>query len=216
MVATVAEATGANLRTQWTSSGAIAFEPSRFLSGKTQPARSRNGAPTAPGAMTPSALVGAGSLLAAGTYQYFVTAASIVGESAISPIASATVATNGDGVSLTWAPVSGAAYYNMYRTNAGGAAPQAAFFIGRIRQGNTAPVFVDLGNRSPGFANAYLLEKDTMSLYQLAPFSSLKLAVSDLSIPQALYRFLCLAVYQPRKDVVLDNLSAHLSGYIGS
>jgi hypothetical protein len=50
-----------------------------------------------------------------------------------------------------------------------------------------------------------------MSLYQLAPFSSLKLAVSDLSIPQALYRFVCLAVFQPRKDVILDNISAQLS-----
>jgi hypothetical protein len=45
-----------------------------------------------------------------------------------------------------------------------------------------------------------------MALHQLAPFSELKLAVSDLSLPRALFRFLCLAVYQPRKSVVLDNI----------
>jgi hypothetical protein len=204
------EASGANLRAQWTSSGAIAMEPSRFLSGKTQPARSRAGSPAAPAIPAGAALLAAGSLLAAGTYIYYVTAVNIRGESAASPSLSRTVATAGDGVTLTITAVSGAAYYNVYRTNAGGAVATAKF-IGRIKQGSGNPVFTDLGNRSPGFANAYLLEKDTMSLYQLAPFSSLKLAVSDLSIPQALYRFVCLAVFQPRKDVILDNISAQLS-----
>ncbi len=33
------EASGANLRSQWTSSSVVALEASRFLSGKTRPAR---------------------------------------------------------------------------------------------------------------------------------------------------------------------------------
>merc|ERR1712146_290358 len=42
------EATGAELRKQWVSSGMVELEASRFLSGKTRPARSRAGSPVAP------------------------------------------------------------------------------------------------------------------------------------------------------------------------
>ena len=42
------EQTGANLRKQWTSSSLVSLEGSRFLSGKTRPARSRAGSPAAP------------------------------------------------------------------------------------------------------------------------------------------------------------------------
>ena len=44
--------TGADLRGQWTSNGTVKIESSRFLSGKTRPARSTNGSPAAPGALT--------------------------------------------------------------------------------------------------------------------------------------------------------------------
>jgi hypothetical protein len=42
------EATGAHLRTQWTSSAVVSLEASRFLSGKTAPARPRAGSPCSP------------------------------------------------------------------------------------------------------------------------------------------------------------------------
>ncbi len=203
------EATGANLRTQWTSSGAIALEPSRFLAGKTKPARSRAGSPAAPAAPAVAALASAGSLLQAGVYQYRVTAVSMRGESAISAAASATVAADGDGVQLTITAVSGAQYYNVYRSAKDGSAADVKF-IGRIRQGAGNPVFADLGNKSPGFVTGYLLQKDTMALHQLAAYSKLKLAISDLSLPEAHFRFLCLAVYQPRKNVILDNISGQI------
>src|ERR1700676_184705 len=66
------EATGAHLRPQWTSSAIVSLEASRFLSGKTQPARSRAGAPSAPAIVVADAGA-AGSLLAAGTYVYYAT-----------------------------------------------------------------------------------------------------------------------------------------------
>jgi len=204
------ESTGASLRQQWTASGAIQLEPSRFLSGKTRPARSRAGSPAAPTLNTPTITTGAGSLLEAGTYQYRVTAVNMRGESAISAAVSATVTTTGDAVNLTIVAVSGAQYYNVYRSNKNGSANDVKF-IGRIRQGSGNPVFVDLGNKSPGFVTAYLLQKDTMALHQLAPYSKLKLAVSDLSLPEAHFRFLCLAVYQPRKNVILDNITGQLA-----
>jgi len=204
------EATGANLKAQWTSSGPVSMKVSRFLSGKTQPARSRAGSPAAPAAPTPAALVGAGSKLVAGTYTYYITSANIRGESARSASASQAIVTDGDGISLTITAVSGALYYNVYRSAVGGSAASAKF-IGRIKQGAGNPVFIDLGNKTPGFTNAYLLEKDTAALYQLAPFSELKLAVSDLSLPRAIFRFVSLAVFQPRKDVVLDNCNGQIS-----
>lgn len=204
------EATGANLRQQWTSAGALSLEPSRFLSGKTRPARSRAGSPAAPAAPAQAAVLAAGSLLQAGVYQYRVTAVNMRGESAVSNATASTVASNNDAVALTITAVSGAQYYNVYRSKLNGSANDVKF-IGRIRQAAGNPVFTDLGNKSPGFVTAYLIQKDTMALHQLAAYSRLKLAISELSLPEAHFRFVCYANYQPRKSVILDSISGQLS-----
>ncbi len=203
------EATGAHLRTQWTSSAIVSLEASRFLSGKTRPARSRAGSPAAPAAPALADAGAAGSLLAAGTYWYYITAVSMRGESAPSPAASQAVASAGDKVTVTITAVSGAQYYNIYRSAAGGSAASAKF-IGRIAQGSGNPVFVDLGNRSPGSITGFLIQANTMGFAQLAPYSKLKLAVNDLSLPEAHFRFLSLAMYQPRKNVLLENITGQL------
>ena len=203
------EATGAHLRTQWTSSAVVSLEASRFLSGKTRPARSRAGSPAAAAAPALADAGAAGSLLAAGVTWYFVTAVSMRGESAPSPAASVNVTTAGDKVTCTITAVSGAQYYNVYRSAAGGSAASAKF-IGRIAQGAGNPVFVDLGNRQPGSVTGFLIQGNTMGLAQLAPYSKLKLAVNDLSLPEAHFRFLSLAMYQPRKNVLLENITGQL------
>jgi hypothetical protein len=69
---------------------------------------------------------------------------------------------------------------------------------------------VDLGNKAPGFVTGYFLQKDGATIRELAPYSRLKLAVSDLSMPEAHFRFLGLAVTTPRKFVILDNLKGTL------
>jgi hypothetical protein len=51
-----------------------------------------------------------------------------------------------------------------------------------------------------------LVEGDTMEIKELYPYSRIKLAVSDLSQPEAHFRFLTLAVTMPRRNVVVDNL----------
>ncbi len=203
------EATGAHLRTQWTSSAVVSLEASRFLSGKTQPARSRVGTPTAPTIAVADAGA-AGSLLLAGAYAYYATACSLLGESLPGAPQTATVAAAGDKVTVTITAVSGAAYYNVYRSNIGGNAASAKF-IGRIRQGSGNPVFTDLGNMSPGSVTGFLIQGNTLGFAQLAPYSKLKLAVSDLSLPEAHFRFLSLAAYQPRKNVILSNITGQLS-----
>jgi len=45
-----------------------------------------------------------------------------------------------------------------------------------------------------------------MAMKELSPYSRMKLAVTDLSLPEAHFRFCTLAVMQPRKNVLLDNL----------
>jgi hypothetical protein len=203
------EATGAHLRTQWTSSAIVSLEASRFLSGKTRPARARAGSPAQPGALTVTDTGAAGSLLSAGTYWYYVTSASMRGESYPSAATSVAVTNAGDKVTVSWTAISGAQYYNVYRSGVGGSASSAKF-IGKIAQGSGNPTFTDLGNRQPGSITGFLVQGNTMGFAQLAPYSKLKLAVNDLSLPEAHFRFLSLALYQPRKNVLLENITGQL------
>lgn len=203
------EATGAHLRTQWTSSAIVSLEASRFLSGKTRPARARASALAAP-AIAAADGGAAGSLLAAAQYTYYATAVNERGESMPGAASAVTPALAGNRVNVTITAVAGAKYYNMYRSAAGGSAASAKF-IGKIAQGSGNPVFVDLGNRSPGSVTGFLIQGNTMGLAQLAPYSKLKLAVSDLSLPEAHFRFLSLAAYQPRKNVLIENIDGQLS-----
>lgn len=205
------EATGANLRTQWTSSALVSLEPSRFLSGKTRPARARSGSPAAPATVTVTTPANAASVLDAGTYVYKVTAANERGESLATEGDAAATVTAGDAGSLSIAAVAGAKYFNVYRSEDGGTAAEAKF-IGRVKaNGAGATTFTDLGNRSPGSVTGFLIQSSTMRMHQLSPYSRLKLAVSDLSLPEAHFRFLCLAAMQPRKNVLLENIDGQLA-----
>lgn len=204
------ESTGSNLRQQWTSSNMVSLEGTRFLSGKTRPARSRGGSPAAPAAPTLADAGAASSLLEAAAYSYFVTAVNERGESEKSASASVTPALAGNAVTATITAVSAAKYYNVYRSGANGSAASAKF-IGRIKQSSGNPVFTDLGNRSPGSVNGYLLDKSGMEINELSPYSELKLGVSELAIPQASFRFLCISDATPRKSVIIDNLDGQLS-----
>lgn len=202
------ESTGSNLRTQWTSSSVISMEPSRFLSGKTRPARARAGAVAAP-TFAGTSPADAASVLPAGTYVYFVTACNERGESLPSASASNVIAA-GDKGTITITQSSGAKHYNVYRSEAGGSAASAKF-IGRVKDsGAGTTVFSDLGNREPGSVTGYLLQSNTMGFYQLSAYSRMKLALSDLSLPEAHFRFLCLAVKQPRKNVLFENITGQI------
>jgi hypothetical protein len=203
------EATGAHLRTQWTSSAVVSLEASRFLSGKTRPARARASALAAP-AIALADAGAAGSLLEAATYIYYVTACNERGEGLPSAATSQAVAAAGNKVTVTITAVAGAKYYNVYRSKANGTAAKA-MFIGKIAQGSGNPVFTDLGNRQPGSVTGFLIQANTMGFAQLAPYSKLKLAVSDLSLPEAHFRFLSLAAYQPRKNVLIENITGQLA-----
>ena len=201
------EATGAHLRTQWTSSAVVSLEASRFLSGKTRPARARQGSPSAPSIVVTDDGA-AGSLLETGSYTYYVTSVSMRGESLPSGASSQAV-TAGDRVKIV---ITGSAqYYNIYRSALGGSASSAKF-IGKVvtNAAGSGGTFYDLGNRAPGSVTGFLVQANTMGFAQLSPYSKLKLAISDLSLPEAHFRFLSLAAYQPRKNVLLENISGQL------
>jgi hypothetical protein len=208
------ESTGADLRSQWTSQGTVKVEASRFLSGKTRPQQARSRGPLAPAsidaASASSTVSGVVTAFVAGeAYYYFATAANEVGESVACAARQISVTSSGDQINvLVNHPASGTVrYFNLYRSPAGGTAASAKF-IGRVilTAGASQTTFVDLGNKSPGFVTGYLLQGDTMVMKELSPYSRLKLAVTDLSTPEAHFRFCSLAVTQPRKNVLIDNL----------
>lgn len=202
------DATGAELRKQWVSVGTCSIESSRFLSGKTRPQTNFRTGGGQPGAPTISGIVSGASstaFKATEVYQYYVTGCNEVGESSASAASAGTVTNNGDSLTVTIAAGSGTTrWFNVYRSLAGGTAASAKF-IGRVAN-NSGATFVDLGNKSPGFVTGFLVQGDTMKMMELAPYSRLKMAVTDLSTPEAHFQFTTLAVTQPRKNVLLDNL----------
>src|SRR6185436_170803 len=143
-------------------------------------------------------------------YWYFSTSGNEVGESPACAAVQATVAATGDELQLTINhPGSGTVrFFNVYRSLAGGSAASAKY-VGRVilTAGASSTVFFDLGNKQPGFVTGYLVQGDTMTMKELSPYSRLKLAVTDLSTPEAHFRFCTLAVTQPRKNVLLDNIT---------
>lgn len=199
------DATASDLKRQWVSGGTVSIEASRFLAGKTAPAAARSSGPVAPSIALANS--GASSALAAGVYTYFVTAVNELGESPASASAASASITAGDQIQVTITPGSGTnRYFNVYRTNAGGAAASAKF-VGRVaNSGAATTVFTDLGNKRPGFVTGFLVQGNTMMIKELSPYSRMKLAVTELSLPEAHFRFCTLAVPQPRKNVLLDNL----------
>lgn len=203
------DATGGDLRRQWVSGGTVSIEGSQFLRGKSKPAPARSNGPSTPTMGAPTSVTDANAVTAFEAneiYTYKATACTEIGESFPTALQSVTILNDGDKVTLTLAPNSTTRYYNVYRTLAGGAKGTEKF-IGRIvANGGSTVTFTDLGNKIPGFVTGFLIEGDTMAMKELAPYSRLKLAVTDLSQPEAHFRFCTLAVMQPRKNVLVDNL----------
>jgi hypothetical protein len=201
------DATGGDLRRQWVAGGTVNVEASRFLSGKTGPIRARASNSLANPTFTTGRSGGSTPFKAAEVYQYYVTAENEIGESAKSPVVSLTIVSNGDQATLTITPGTGTSrFFNVYRSAAGGTGASAKF-IGRVvNSGAATTSFVDLGNKLPAFVVGMLIQDDTMEIRELAPYSTMKLAVSDLSEPTAHFRFVCNLVTEPRKNVLIDNL----------
>jgi hypothetical protein len=206
------EATGAHLRTQWTSSGAITMEMSQYLRKQIFPINQQiQNAPAAP-TLAASDGGAAGSLLQAGTYTYAAAAVNSYGEGPLSAYSTATIATNGDKASLAIGAVAGALFYRVYRTalNTSASVAPGVLFIGNIAAGPAGASFTDLGNLAPGALTGFLIQKDTMHMGELSGFKKLQLGISQLSINNAFYRWTTLAVEAPRKNAIIENLQGQL------
>lgn len=207
LAGTAQDASGADLRRQWVSQGTVTLEDSRFLSGKTSPLRPSIGSPAAPAFTAQPTATGSNGVIPAASYRYLVTAENERGESP-GTLSNSVAVSAGNRVEMTLTAQAGVVYFNVYRALGASATAASARYIGRVKQaasGNT--VFTDLGNKLPAFVTGYLIQKDTWGFHELAPYSRLKLAMSDLSVPEAHFRFLTLCGYQPRKNVICDNLT---------
>lgn len=85
-----------------------------------------------------------GGSLAAGTYYWQVTAVNALGQTTGSNEATATVATSGESCTLTWAGVSGATGYNLYRATASGWESAGPALVASIMGGSTT-TYTDTG-----------------------------------------------------------------------
>lgn len=198
------DATGADLRRQWVSGGVVSIEASRFLSGKTGAKRARSTGPNAPTIAVALGAVAGTVFKNTEVYKFYATAVNEMGESPLSPVGTATLTADGMQINVTITGTGVVRYFNIYRSAANGS---IAKFIGRVANQGANTVFVDLGNKLPGFVTGFLLQEDTMDVAELSPYSRLKLAVTDLSQPEAHFRFLTLRAFQPRKNVLIDNLT---------
>lgn len=201
------DATGAELKRQWTSMGVVPLEASRFLAGKSQPRRTTAGAPAAPTTVTGVAAAGSTGL-AAGSYVYYVTAFNERGESAATVITGGSLALAlNDFVTLTINHGAGVIRgFNVYRSAASGSQASAKF-IGRVAAASATPTsFIDLGNKRPGFSTGFMLELGAWAMKELAPYSRVKLAMTDLSQVEAHFKYCAVAGYEPRKNALIDNL----------
>jgi len=202
------KATGASLNEQWVAGGAISIESSRFLSGKTSPARPRVGVPAAPG-ISLGQSAGSTSFLSGEVYYYSVTACGDVGESPASAVSNITMSANGNQIAVTITPAGGIAarYFNVYRSNANDASGVRQY-VGRVvNSGAATTVFTDLNNRLPGFVTGFALDMRGLEMAELSSFKSQQLAQTDLTTPKAFYRFCSLMVKLPRFNILVDNLT---------
>lgn len=208
------DATGADLRRQWTSGAPVQLESSRFLSGKFTWARARASAPTQVGTLNLTVGgAGTGSLAANSSgYSYIATACNAAGEGPPSALVTSGAVLATGSVRVQAAAVANAGWYNVFRAPV--ASPKVCRFIGRIAANSVGELdFYDLGSKIGAFVTGFLLQTDTLGIKELSPYSRLKLAVSDLSTPEAHFRFATLAAYQPRKNVLIDNLKGAANFY---
>jgi hypothetical protein len=208
------ESTGGQLRKQYTAYGTPEVEGTNFLRGKYQAQGPRNTsgapiAPTCPTTGTSTTVAGVvTAFVATNTYTYRFTAVNEIGESPYSVEDVVTVSTTGDAIEVVITTGGGSVrHYNAYRTAVGGAKGTERY-IGRVvaSTSGTTTTFFDLGNKNPAFVTGFLTQKDTYAMKELAPFSRVKLAQVQLATTEGFYRFCCLAMYEPRKNVILDNL----------
>jgi hypothetical protein len=195
----------------------IKLEPDIFIPDSVRPtaagvgkAARRPGLPTV-GAPTSPVYAGANQTFFAaadaGTYIYQVVACSRYGKSA--PVITAGIAVAAlDQVSIGVTDNGpDTSYYELYRSDLGGAATTCRLISRHPRSGPTQTL-VDLNRFLPDTSKAYMLTQspDILRWKQLAPFSKIPLATIDSSIRWMMLMYGALQVQQPRKCGLYINI----------
>jgi len=201
------------VKTMSTTAGDIALKANVFLRPKQtpKPQNDRAGVPGAPASVAVAAAVGASSSLhAADIYRYTISSCNEQGEgAAVTTSAAATVAADGDAVTLAIASPAGGAsvtHYGIYRTaKSGSGAPQ---FLGFVKRSGATTAFRDMGKKAPGSATAYMLDMnaDILCWKQLAPLTRVNLAQLSLAKEFILWLAGCLIVFKPRALGLFENI----------
>lgn len=203
--------------------GTIALQPDIFMTDSRLPVDAGVGKaskrPQAPTLGTPTSPVYAGSnqtfwdAATAGTYIYKVTAGSRYGKSPTAT-SSAVAVSAGDQVSI---PVTDngpdTSYYEVSRTEAGGAAGTARTIF-RVKRSGSSQTIVDLNRFLPNTSRGYMLTQssEVLKWKQLAPFTKINLATIDTSIRWMQVLYGALQVMQPKKCGMYINIGRLQTG----
>ena len=200
-------ATPSVTRSSWsrTSSSPTRFDRRPQVSARRLPGLPTVGAPSSP------VYAGANQTFFAaadaGTYIYQVVACSRYGKSA--PVITAGIAVAAlDQVSIGVTDNGpDTSYYELYRSDLGGAATTCRLISRHPRSGPTQTL-VDLNRFLPDTSKAYMLTQspDILRWKQLAPFSKIPLATIDSSIRWMMLMYGALQVQQPRKCGLYINI----------
>ena len=195
------------------SAGAFSLNSNVFIRPKRQAKLAVNGAPAAPGALTPSAnapTVADSKFAAAdaGDYTYVASAINKEGEGSPSAVsASATVAAGGS-ISILIPATVGAFAYAVYRSAE--SAVLGHEFIGFVAPAvvGGAATMEDLNQKLPGLSQAYLcsMDSEVMRFKQLAPLMKLDLAIIATAYRWAQLLYGTPVVFTPRKCLIFENI----------
>jgi hypothetical protein len=143
----------------------------------------------------------------AGTYIYTVVAGNKYGLSPSLDSASVAVAA-GDSVTFTVGDGGqGTTFYEIYRSDAGGAASTAKLMTRVARTGATQ-VITDNNDDIPGTTKGFVLQQNqrSMSWAQLLPMTRVPLATIDTSIRWAQVVYGAIKLYTPARNIVVKNI----------
>lgn len=209
LAGTAQDSTGATLKRQFVASGTVDIKSSHFLRGRYSSDPIRKQSPAAPtvASVTSTTIATVTTPFVAGEkYWYIATGANETGESGKSAAVQGTVVTTGDSLQAAITPGSGTnRYFNVYRSPTNGTVASSKF-VGRViaaASGNTT--FIDLGNKLPGFVTCILIDRNTHEMRELKSFTREKLAQTDLSTPEAYYRFVTVVSTLPRQNTLGEN-----------
>lgn len=206
--------------------GDVSFEPDVFInvtplvpSAAVGDAAQRPGQPTSLASATATSASTQFAASDYGNYWYQVVAVNQYGKSAPRSVAAAvTVGSSANQVTLTINPAdASASYYEIYRTEVGGAASTARRIKRVAANGASAVNVVDLNEDLPNTASAYMfqMDMDNMHFAQLAPMVKIPLATIDTSIRWMQLLYGTPIIRSPGRNVIFRNVG-RATGYVGA